>query len=188
MKSEYLTRWPTSGSIFSESAHGRVAFPGIDAPVGHLVQQESSWKRCCSIAARIPSYSGCHSLAPLGTEWKWGLGRLTVPPVGRYFEKWLKGGSPAPKLTHQQVAWVWACGEESDAAESLLRFPAICAGVIWKHLHPPGVGGSVARLAHQRVDILRNGPWAGHLPPKLARQWVTPPRRNEGGILLPRTP
>ena len=79
--------------------------------------------------------------------------------------------------THQRVTWVWECEEESDAAASLLMFPATCADAIWKHLDPRRRGGSVARLTHQQVDILKNGPWMGRLPPKLARQRVIPLRR-----------
>jgi len=95
-------------------------------------------------------------------------------------------GSFAPKLTRQRVTWIWECEEESDAAASPIILPAICADVIWKRLAPRRIGGSVARLTHQRVDILRNGPWAGHLPSKLARSWVIPIYRNEvrANILL----
>lgn len=88
-------------------------------------------------------------------------------------------GSFAPELTHQRVTWIWRCENESDAAASLLMFPATCADVIWKCLALRGTGGSAARLTHERVDIRRNGPLAGHLPSKLARSWVIPIYRNE---------
>ena len=95
-------------------------------------------------------------------------------------------GSFAPELTHQRVTWIWRCENESDAAASLLMFPATCADVIWKCLALRGTGGSAARLTHERVDIRRNGPLAGHLPSKLARSWVIPIYRNEvrANILL----
>ncbi len=75
--------------------------PEIDPPAGHLAQQESSWKRCCSIYDCIPSYSGFHVTATLGLEWNRQPGYLLDPPAGRYFEKWLMDGSSVPKLTHQ---------------------------------------------------------------------------------------
>jgi hypothetical protein len=86
-------------------------------------------------------------------------------------------GSSAPKLTRQRVTWIRQCEEENDAAASLLTFPAICADVIWKHLDPRRMGGSAARLTHQRVDIFTIGLWASRLPSKPARQWVISLRR-----------